>query len=127
MAALIGAAMFALINDIAARSGSSSPASAFSSSRESCLYSSGIVLLSLLVGGPRRVLRRDGCAAAAHVRRLATLANIRSDRRIEIAYEINAVGGAADTPLDDLAEPHIQRFCPNCLVQTVGSWRPLSA
>src|SRR5437016_11908943 len=39
MAALIGAATFALISDIAARSGSSSPASAFSSSRDSCLYS----------------------------------------------------------------------------------------
>src|SRR5919198_1164105 len=38
-AALIGAAMFALISDIAARSGSSSPAIALSSSRVSCLYS----------------------------------------------------------------------------------------
>src|SRR4051795_1005781 len=41
IAALIGAATFALISDIAARSGSSSPASAFSSSRLSCLYSCG--------------------------------------------------------------------------------------
>src|SRR5919197_2119074 len=40
IAALIGAATFALISDIAARSGSSSPASASSSSRVSCLYSS---------------------------------------------------------------------------------------
>src|ERR671937_463823 len=39
MAALIGAATFALISDIAARSGSSSPARALSSSRVSCLYS----------------------------------------------------------------------------------------
>jgi hypothetical protein len=38
-AALICAAMFALISDMAARSGSSSPAIAFSSSRVSCLYS----------------------------------------------------------------------------------------
>src|SRR5919204_839143 len=38
IAALIGAAMFALISDIAARSGSSSPASSFSSSRVRCLY-----------------------------------------------------------------------------------------
>src|SRR5436305_9819294 len=38
-ARLIGAATFALISDIAARSGSSSPAIAFSSSRVSCLYS----------------------------------------------------------------------------------------
>src|SRR3954470_4868356 len=37
-AALIGAARFALISDIAARSGSSSPASSFSSSRVSGLY-----------------------------------------------------------------------------------------
>src|SRR5439155_18245099 len=53
-AALIGAAMFALISDIAARSGSSSPASAFSSSRLSCLYSSSLpmrLLLQLLLGG----------------------------------------------------------------------------
>src|SRR5437763_6777309 len=38
-ARLIGAATFALISDIAARSGSSSPAIAFNSSRVSCLYS----------------------------------------------------------------------------------------
>src|SRR5439155_21928270 len=38
-AALIGAAMFALISDIAARSGSSSPAMALSSSRDSWRYS----------------------------------------------------------------------------------------
>src|SRR5207248_362096 len=38
-AALIGAATFALMSDIAARSGSSSPAIALSSSRVSCLYS----------------------------------------------------------------------------------------
>src|SRR2546423_2290492 len=39
-AAFTGAATFALISDIAARSGSSSPASVLSSSRLSCLYSS---------------------------------------------------------------------------------------
>src|SRR5215208_5698523 len=44
-AALMGAATFALISDIAARSGNSSPASAFSSSRVSFLYSSLIALL----------------------------------------------------------------------------------
>src|SRR5919197_3596861 len=39
-AALTGAATFALMSDIAARSGSSSPARALSSSRVSCLYCS---------------------------------------------------------------------------------------
>src|ERR687887_536268 len=39
IAALIGAATFALMSDMAARSGSSSPAMALSSSRVSCLYS----------------------------------------------------------------------------------------
>src|SRR5438132_6753305 len=39
-AAFTGAATFALISDMAARSGSSSPARVFSSSRVSCLYSS---------------------------------------------------------------------------------------
>src|SRR4051794_31676287 len=41
-AALIGAATFALMSDIAARSGSSSPASSFSSSRVRLLYSCGV-------------------------------------------------------------------------------------
>src|SRR5438046_1465147 len=47
-AALIGAATFALISDIAARSGSSSPASSLSSSCVSCRYSWGFFILSLL-------------------------------------------------------------------------------
>src|SRR5437588_9384966 len=42
IAAFTGAARFALISDIAARSGSSSPASSLSSSRESVLYSCGV-------------------------------------------------------------------------------------
>jgi hypothetical protein len=54
------------------------------------------------------------------MRRLATFTHVRRDRRIEIAYDVNAVGGTADTPLDDLAEPHMQQFCPNFLVQTAG-------
>src|SRR5438094_7728547 len=73
-AALIGAATFALISDIAARSGSSSPASSFSSSRERALYSWGLlpmsVLLSLVrlrdVGGLLRVGIR-GRAVAQYV------------------------------------------------------------
>src|SRR5919199_1766356 len=43
MAALIGAATFALINDMAARSGSSSPAIAFNSSVVSFRYSSAMI------------------------------------------------------------------------------------
>src|SRR5438309_9558728 len=56
-AALIGAATFALMSDIAARSGSSSPASALSSSRVSCLYCSCLLpMLSSL-----RVALVDRC------------------------------------------------------------------
>jgi hypothetical protein len=55
------------------------------------------------------------------VRRLGPFAHVRRDRRIDIRYEVNAFGGAADTPLDDLAELHIQGFCPNFLVQTEAS------
>src|SRR5436190_10729494 len=60
-AALTGAATFALISDIAARSGSSSPASVLSSSRVSCLYSSCFFLpmcASLVALVDRGVLRR---------------------------------------------------------------------
>src|SRR5436305_7221448 len=57
-AALIGAARFALISDIAARSGSGSPASSSSSSRVSFLYSVIRYLLRALVD--RRVLRGVG-------------------------------------------------------------------
>src|SRR5436190_2668527 len=79
-AALIGAATFALISDIAARSGSSSPASWLSSSCVSCLYSCdlppmcihsfslvrlGDVRRLLGVGDRGRVvaecIQRDGC------------------------------------------------------------------
>src|SRR5688500_18965584 len=51
-AAFTGAARFALISDIAARSGSSSPASSSSSSRVSVRYSSCFLsgMLRLLVG-----------------------------------------------------------------------------
>src|SRR5207237_1893738 len=65
-AALMGAATFALISDIAARSGSSSPASSLSSSRVSALYS--LILPSLSValgdrGGLLRVRVRDRVVA----------------------------------------------------------------
>src|ERR687885_928003 len=56
-ARLTGAATFALINDIAARSGSSSPASLFSSSRVSCLYSDSSDIRASFRGLGR--LRRD--------------------------------------------------------------------
>src|SRR5947199_43422 len=65
IAALMGAATFALISDMAARSGNSSPARAFSSSRVSCLYSSRFLPMpTSLVGlvdrcGLRRVRVRN--------------------------------------------------------------------
>src|ERR1041384_7945543 len=71
-AALIGAATFALINDIAARSGNSSPARAFSSSRESARYSSAIVSSLQVALVDRRLLRRiriRDSAVRQHVRR----------------------------------------------------------
>src|SRR3982751_4804514 len=58
-AALIGAATFALISDIAARSGSSSPAIAFSSSRVSCLYSWGWLPMRSSSFALRRLVDRD--------------------------------------------------------------------
>src|SRR5436305_8217806 len=67
-AALIGSARFALISDMAARSGSSSPASSFSSSRVSLRYSSpiGSSLVALVdrgllrgVGVGDRTVRED--------------------------------------------------------------------
>src|SRR5919198_496327 len=57
IAALIGAATFALISDMAARSGSSSPARALSSSRVSCLYCS----CSLPMCSSLRVALVDRC------------------------------------------------------------------
>src|SRR5437588_6311511 len=54
IAALIGAATFALISDIAARSGSSSPASSLSSSRVSVRYSCGVVSLIVRLLVPLR-------------------------------------------------------------------------
>src|SRR5215212_1946461 len=73
-AALTGAATLALISDIAARSGSSSPASALSSSCVSCLYSAFFLPMpSSLValvdrGGLGRIGVRDR-AVGQHVRR----------------------------------------------------------
>src|SRR3954466_14794122 len=56
-AALIGAAMLALMRLIAARSGSSSPAIALSSSRVSLRYSSAIVCSSARLRDRCRLLR----------------------------------------------------------------------
>src|SRR5919199_975518 len=71
-ARLIGAATFALMSDIAARSGSSSPARAFSSSRVSCLYSCSPTSASLRalcdVARLLRVRVRDR-VVAQHVQR----------------------------------------------------------
>src|SRR5436190_1762644 len=73
-AALIGAATFALMSDIAARSGSSSPASSLSSSCVSWRYSSGFLpmLSSLVALVDRGLLRSVGvrdCAVREDVRR----------------------------------------------------------
>src|SRR5436190_21448943 len=58
-AALIGAATFALISDLAARSGSSSPAIALSSSWVSCLYSWGWLPIRSSSFALRRLVDRD--------------------------------------------------------------------
>src|SRR5437773_617546 len=58
-AALIGAATFALTRDIAARSGSSSPAIALSSSWVSCLYSWGWLPMRSSSFALRRLVDRD--------------------------------------------------------------------
>src|SRR3954463_10816605 len=69
-AALIGAARFALISDMAARSGSSSPASSLSSSRVSLRYSSPIdsSLVALLDRGLLHGIRVSGRAVREDVR-----------------------------------------------------------
>src|ERR671935_112261 len=77
IAALIGAATFALISDIAARSGSSSPAIALSSSRVSCLYSSCFLpMLSSL----RVALVDRGRLRCVRVRDRAVRQDVRRDR-----------------------------------------------
>src|SRR5919108_3256259 len=98
MAALIGAATLALMSDIAARSGSGSPASFSSSSRERALYSTSLVailiLLPLTLGRVClafiRHLRSAGSlhdALSAAARNLGLgplLADVRSDHRIDV-------------------------------------------
>src|SRR5947207_9498846 len=77
-AAFTGAATFALISDIAARSGSSSPASWLSSSRESWRYSSCFflpMLSSLVALVDRGLLRSVG------VRDRAVREDVRCDGR----------------------------------------------
>src|SRR5919201_19639 len=81
IAAFTGAATFALISDIAARSGNSSPASLLSSSRVSCLYSSATcLLLGALVD--RRGLRR------VRVRDRAVRQDVRRDRGVDWNREV---------------------------------------
>src|SRR5947208_8268106 len=65
-AAFTGKAMFALMSDIAARSGSSSPASSASSSRDKLLYSWDFLPMSLLLSDLRFVWWRrvDGVATS---------------------------------------------------------------
>src|SRR5439155_6231322 len=79
-AALIGAATFALMSDIAARSGSGSPASLSSSSRDSARYSCGSpVIVRLLLRVPlvdRRLLH------CARIRRRVVGQDVRRDRRV---------------------------------------------
>src|ERR671933_848131 len=82
-AAFTGAATFALISDIAARSGSSSPASSFSSSRVSFRYSSVISAPSLEVAlVDRRLLRR------IRVRDRAVREDVRGDGRVHRDREV---------------------------------------
>src|SRR3954469_3910908 len=68
-AAFTGMAMFALMSDIAARSGSCSPTSPSSSSRVMLLYSSGIGYLLLSSVPLRRRWRRVDRVPSRHVRR----------------------------------------------------------
>jgi hypothetical protein len=48
----------------------------------------------------------SGRSAAAHVRRLTTLADVRRDRRIQVGSEIDPAATAAETPLDDFPDLH---------------------
>src|SRR5215212_299491 len=83
-AALIGAATFALISDIAARSGSSSPASSLSSSRVSFLYSSAIGRQT-----PCEIALLDrGLLRGVRVSDRAVREDVRSDRRVHRDCEV---------------------------------------
>src|SRR3954466_11944180 len=59
--------MFALMSDIAARSGSSSPASFSSSSRLNCLYSCGSLPMCVLLSIIRVLVWKGGVELAGHV------------------------------------------------------------
>src|SRR5436305_12522578 len=116
MAALIGIAMFALTSDMAARSGSCSPASESSSSRLSGLYSTCSLLIWLLLfvrspWGGRFVLRpfggRIGFATARvlsysrvadrlYLGRCAWVALIDGDPRVDVRGEVHTVTLDAD-------------------------------
>src|SRR5919201_5176553 len=123
IAALIGAATFAFTSDIAARSGSSSPASSSSSSRVSFRYSwSAISAVLLLLLRLRRVvftharLLLDGDVG----RRLA-LSHVAGDCDVYVACEGNAVALLADTPSDDLVESHVSYFAARAVSKTAAS------
>src|SRR4051794_12689444 len=111
-AALIGAATFAFNRDIAARSGSSSPASSFSCSRVSFWYSlTSILLVGAGVGIRFEHLRTatplDDPRLAAHGGpRRAGLVHVRRDDRVDSARCGHAVRVRADAPLDDFPELH---------------------
>src|SRR3954453_6859931 len=112
-AALIGAATFAFNRDIAARSGSSSPASSFSCSRVSFWYSlTSILLVGAGVGLRFEHLRTavpldDPCLRSDTRLGPAGLVHVRRNDRVDSARNRDAIRIASDLPSDDLPELHV--------------------
>src|SRR5919204_762452 len=109
-ARLIGAATFALMSDIAARSGSSSPARAFSSSRVRLLYSCSPTRSSLGalrdVTGLLRVRVRDR-VVAQHVER---------DRGVDRSRDVRVDEGHRRALRQLLARERVQLLARQLLV-----------
>src|SRR5919109_209678 len=112
-ARLIGAATLALMSDIAARSGSSSPARAFSSSCVSCLYSCSLpmrLLLRVLLRGLRDVagllrVRVSDRVVAQHVQRDGGV-----DRRCDVRVDQRHRGALRQLLAGELVELFVRQL-----------------
>src|SRR5919201_5174741 len=69
----------------------------------------------------------NGRAPAGRVRRLAPLAHVRRDRRVQVGSKIHPAATAAETPLDDFPDLHIPGLGRFPQLQTrTGTWVTLA-